>query len=51
MVVLVDTNVILDCLTLREPFALESGLVLQNCSEGKIAGYMAAHSVTNSSYP
>jgi predicted nucleic acid-binding protein len=50
MVVLVDTNIILDCLTLREPFALESAMALQNCSEGKITGYIAAHSITNSFY-
>jgi predicted nucleic acid-binding protein len=50
MVVLIDTNIILDCLTLREPFALESGLILQNCGDGKITGYMAAHSITNSFY-
>jgi predicted nucleic acid-binding protein len=50
MVVLVDTNVILDCLTLREPFAVESGLILQSCGEGKITGYVAAHSITNSFY-
>lgn len=48
MVVLVDTNIILDCLTLREPFAVESGLVLQSCGDGKITGYVAAH--TNSFY-
>jgi predicted nucleic acid-binding protein len=50
MVVLVDTNIILDCLTLREPFWVESGLILQNCGEGKITGYVAAHSITNSFY-
>jgi predicted nucleic acid-binding protein len=50
MVALVDTNIILDCLTLREPFWTESTLILQNCSEGKITGYVAAHSITNSFY-
>jgi predicted nucleic acid-binding protein len=50
MVVLVDTNIILDCLTLREPFVLESAKILQNCSEGKITGCIAAHSITNSFY-
>jgi predicted nucleic acid-binding protein len=50
MVVLVDTNVILDCLTLREPFELESRLILQYCGEGKITGCIAAHSITNSFY-
>ncbi|MDR2607630.1 MAG: PIN domain-containing protein [Treponema sp.] len=50
MVLLVDTNVILDCLTLREPFEIESGLILQYCGEGKITGCIAAHSITNSFY-
>jgi predicted nucleic acid-binding protein len=50
MVILVDTNIILDCLTLRKPFEVESGLILQYCSEGKITGCIAAHSITNSFY-
>jgi predicted nucleic acid-binding protein len=50
MVVLVDTNIILDCLTLREPFGFESARILQNCSEGKITGCIAAHTITNSFY-
>ncbi|MDR2630058.1 MAG: hypothetical protein LBC60_03955 [Spirochaetaceae bacterium] len=50
MIVLVDTNSILDCLTMREPFETESVLILQSCGEGKITGYIAAHSITNSFY-
>jgi predicted nucleic acid-binding protein len=50
MVVLVDTNIILDCLTLREPFTSESAQILQICGEGKITGCIAAHSIANSFY-
>jgi predicted nucleic acid-binding protein len=50
MVVLVDTNIILDCLTRRPPFELESAQILQGCSEEKFTGYIAAHSITNSFY-
>jgi predicted nucleic acid-binding protein len=50
MVVLVDTNIILDCLTKRSSFEIESTQILQRCSEEKITGYIAAHSITNSFY-
>jgi predicted nucleic acid-binding protein len=50
MVVLVDTNIILDCLTMRDPFEIESALILQCCSEGEITGYIAAHSIPNCFY-
>ena len=50
MVVLIDTNVILDYMTNREPFAEGSRQILHYCAEKRIAGYIAAHSVTNIFY-
>lgn len=50
MVLLIDTNIILDCLTNREPFAEESRQILYCCVEKKVKGYVAAHSITNIFY-
>ena len=47
MTVLVDTNVILDSLLGRDPHYEKSNQVVQMCAEGKIIGYLAAHTVTN----
>lgn len=50
MKVLVDTNVMMDALTEREPFAEKSKEVIRIISEHKADGYLAAHSVTNLFY-
>ena len=50
MRVLVDTNVMMDALTEREPFAEKSKEVIRIISEHKADGYLAAHSVTNLFY-
>ena len=50
MVVLVDTNVILDLLMKREPFAYDAREILVKCAEGEISGYLAAHSIPNLFY-
>ena len=47
MAVLIDTNVIIDFLTTREPFFEASEKVLTKCSEGEVEGYLAFHSVPN----
>ena len=50
MKVLVDTNVVIDALTGREPFFEVSDKVLKICGDKKADGYLAAHSVTNLFY-
>lgn len=50
MVLLIDTNVVLDYLTNREPFADEARKILYCCVEKKVRGYIAAHSITNVFY-
>lgn len=47
MVVLVDTNVIMDYLVTREPFFQSAMEVMKLCAEEKIQGYVAFHSITN----
>ena len=47
MAVLIDTNVIIDFLTTREPFFEASKKVLTKCSHGEVEGYLAFHSVPN----
>ena len=50
MRVLVDTNVILDSLLIREPFFEKSDSVVKFCAQKKIDGFIAAHTVTNAFY-
>lgn len=50
MLVLFDTNIILDILEKRLPFYNASRLVLEHCISGKIIGYIALHSVSNIFY-
>ena len=50
MIVLIDTNVILDHFISRQPFMDSAGSILQLCFQQKCAGYIAAHSVTNIFY-
>lgn len=47
MVILVDTNVVLDVIAGREPFLTESRKVLELCARQEIKGYIAFHSVSN----
>jgi len=49
MKILIDTDVILDFLTNREPFFEESYAVIQRCLED-VDGYISAHSVSNIFY-
>ena len=45
-----DTNVILDVLLEREPFAEDSYKILELCEEHKIDGFVSVSSVTNIFY-
>ncbi|MDE5931879.1 MAG: PIN domain-containing protein [Lachnospiraceae bacterium] len=47
MVVLVDTNVIIDFLITREPFYRASAEVIEKCANKEITGYIAFHSIPN----
>lgn len=50
MVILIDTNVIIDFLTSREPFYTEAERILTWCAQRKIIGFIAAHSFSNCFY-
>ena len=50
MVILIDTNIILDYFIARQPFMDNADKVLRLCYEQKCGGYIAAHSVTNIFY-
>lgn len=43
MVVLIDTNVIIDFLLKREPFREPAAIILQKCAEKELDGYLAFH--------
>lgn len=50
MLVLIDTNIILDILEKREPFYGPSNDVLSLCASKKINGCIALHSISNIFY-
>lgn len=50
MRVLIDTNVLLDFLMGRKPYFDLADHILKLCSDRKMEGYMAAHSVPNIFY-
>ncbi len=50
MKVLIDTNVIVDFMIDREPFAEHAYAIIEKCSLKEIDGYMAAHSIPNLFY-
>lgn len=50
MVVLIDTNVLLDFLLGREPYFSDADKIIKLCANQKIRGFMAAHSVPNMFY-
>ena len=47
MVVLVDTNVIIDYLASREPFYHASSEIITKCAQKDLVGYIAFHSIPN----
>ena len=50
MLVLFDTNIILDILEKRLPFYDASKSVLESCISGDVTGYIALHSISNIFY-
>lgn len=50
MLVLFDTNIILDVLEKRLPFYDSSKSILESCVSGNITGYIALHSISNIFY-
>jgi len=50
MVILIDTNVILDYLLTRQPFMDNADKILNLCLQQECNGYIVAHSVTNIFY-
>lgn len=50
MIVLVDTNIVLDVLMKREPYATEAQMIMTKCANREITGYLAAHSIPNLFY-
>ncbi len=50
MVVLIDTNLVLDVLEKRMPFYEASYAILTYCAEQKFVGYIALHSISNLYY-
>lgn len=47
MVILVDTNVIIDFLLTREPFCADASEIMRKCAAGELKGYVAFHSISN----
>jgi predicted nucleic acid-binding protein len=50
MVVLIDTNVIIDALVDREPFAADARKIVEHCSQKKFSGYFAGHTIPDIFY-
>lgn len=50
MIILVDTNVILDILLRREPYVNEARIIMTKCANREITGYLAAHTIPNIFY-
>ena len=48
--ILIDTNVLLDYLLTREPFYSDAKRIIAACTEGKVKGCIAAHSISNMFY-
>lgn len=47
MRILVDTNVLLDYLLIRDPFTEDARKIVVACKEGRVFGCIAAHSISN----
>lgn len=50
MKILIDTNILLDLLTKREPYYADAEKILSMCSNHTLSGYIAAHSIMNIFY-
>ena len=50
MKILLDTNILIDYLTIREPLFDEADQIVQLCTDEKLEGYVAAHAITDLFY-
>ncbi len=50
MVILVDTNIFMDIIANREPYAEYAKEILEKCAKIEVIGIMAAHSIPNLFY-
>ncbi len=50
MVILIDTNIIIDALADREPYAADAKKIMEKCAAREITGILAAHSISNLFY-
>ncbi|MBO4243132.1 MAG: PIN domain-containing protein [Clostridiales bacterium] len=50
MKVLVDTNILIDAFTNRQPFAEDAAKLMRIISDGKAEGYISVHSLTDLYY-
>ena len=50
MVILIDTNIIIDALADREPYATDTKQIMEKCATREITGVLAAHSIPNLFY-
>ncbi|MBR1628692.1 MAG: PIN domain-containing protein [Lachnospiraceae bacterium] len=50
MRILIDTNVMLDYITKREPYYTDAYTIMKKCRSGEVKGCIAAHSVMNAFY-
>lgn len=50
MVILIDTNIIIDFLMKRQPYLEDAVKIVSLCTEKKVKGYLAAHTVSNLFY-
>jgi predicted nucleic acid-binding protein len=48
--ILIDTNVLLDYLLMREPFQEDANKIVKLCADKKVNGCVAAHSISNIFY-
>lgn len=47
MIILADTNIALDFLTMRQPFYNDARKVIRLCAGEKVQGFIAFHSLPN----
>ena len=50
MALLIDTNIVLDWLLERQPFAENAERIMEYCISGKLRGYLSGHSLLNIFY-
>jgi predicted nucleic acid-binding protein len=48
--ILIDTNIVLDLILEREPFVENAIAIFEQIEQGKLAGYIAATTITNIFY-